>query len=146
MQKKQKGQSIVEFALVLPLLMLFVFGLVYFGMVLADYLALSNLARISAREAAVITDDSDYRNNYQAIRAKHNGVKLPMNIFNWQAESTDHYNIYYDENSQNVKVVMKADLNTAGSHLGGIVNKMAGGTNLARIDITYSMYSEYTPK
>ena len=34
MQNKQKGQSIIEFALVLPLFLLLVFGLFYIGMFL----------------------------------------------------------------------------------------------------------------
>ena len=41
---------------------------------------------------------------------------------------------------------MKADLNTRGSQLGNIVSQLAGGMKLAKIDITYSMYSEYKPK
>ena len=146
MQNKQKGQSIIEFALVLPLFLLLVFGLFYIGMFFADYLTLSSIARSSAREAAIISSDDYYQNNYQKIREKYKDEKLPMDIFDWRATSTEHFNIKYDKNSQNVQVTMKADLNTQGSQLGNIVSQLAGGMNLAKIDITYSMYSEYKPK
>ena len=57
--KKHKGQSVVEFALVLPLFLFILFGIIYSGMMFHDYSALSNIARASAREAAV-SDTIDY--------------------------------------------------------------------------------------
>ena len=146
MQNKQKGQSIIEFALVLPLFLLLVFGLFYIGMFFADYLTLSSIARSSAREAAIIPSDDYYKNNYQKVREKYKDEKLPMDIFDWQATSTEHFNIKYDEDSHNVQVIMTADLNTQGSQLGNTVSQLAGGMKLAKIDITYSMYSEYKPE
>ena len=146
MQNKQKGQSIIEFALVLPLFLLLVFGLFYIGMFFADYLTLSSIARSSAREAAIIPSEDYYKDNYKKVRDKYKDEKLPNDIFEWQATSTEHFNIKYDEDSHNVQVIMKADLNTQGLQLGNIVSRLAGGMNLAKIDITYSMYSEYKPK
>ena len=144
--KRQRGQAVVEFAIVLPFFLLLVFGIIYFGCMFADYITLSNVARSSAREAAIISSDDYYKNNYKKIREKYKNVKLPMDIFEWQATSTEHFNINYDKDSHNVQVIMKADLNTQGSQLGNIVSQLAGGMNLAKIDITYSMYSEYKPK
>ena len=51
--RKQKGQAIVEFALVLPLFLMLVFGIIYTGLLYSDYLTLSNLARESARVASI---------------------------------------------------------------------------------------------
>ena len=51
--KRHKGQSVVEFALVLPLFLFIMFGVIYTGMMFHDYTTLSNIARSSAREAAV---------------------------------------------------------------------------------------------
>ena len=51
--KRHKGQVIVEFALILPLLLLVLFGIMYSGMMFHDYSTLSNIARSSAREAAI---------------------------------------------------------------------------------------------
>ena len=53
--KKHKGQSVVEFALVLPLFLLIMFGIIYTGMMFHDYTTVSNIARSSAREAAIST-------------------------------------------------------------------------------------------
>ena len=49
MKYLQKGQSIIEFALVAPLFLMLVFGMMYGGMMMADYLALKNLAGNVAR-------------------------------------------------------------------------------------------------
>jgi len=55
MRKFQKGQSIVEFALVLPLFFLLLWGFIYLGMFFADYLMLNDVARSCAREASLIS-------------------------------------------------------------------------------------------
>ena len=48
-----RGQSLVEFALVLPVLMIMVFGIIDFGMGLRSYISLTNATREGARFAAV---------------------------------------------------------------------------------------------
>ena len=58
MRKYNKGQALVEFALVLPFFLLLVFGIIYSGMLFYDYSTLSNVARSAAREKA-ITAPSD---------------------------------------------------------------------------------------
>ena len=57
--KRHKGQVIVEFALILPLFLLIMYGIIYSGMMFHDYSTLSNIARASAREAA-LSDPSKY--------------------------------------------------------------------------------------
>lgn len=56
--KKQRGQVIVEFALILPLFLLMIFGLIYSGMLFHDYSTLSNVARSATREVAISSDTS----------------------------------------------------------------------------------------
>ena len=51
--RKQKGQSLVEFTLVLPFFLLLIFGFIYSGMLFYDYSTLSNMARSVARERAI---------------------------------------------------------------------------------------------
>jgi Flp pilus assembly protein TadG len=53
--KKENGQSMVEFALILPILLLIVCGIMDFGWILYNQLALSNSARDGARFAVVNT-------------------------------------------------------------------------------------------
>ena len=45
----QKGQSMVEFALILPILLLLVLAIIEFGFMFSDYLSLSNASRESVR-------------------------------------------------------------------------------------------------
>ena len=48
-----RGQGLVEFALVMPILMILVFGIIDFGMGLRSYISLTNATREGARFAAV---------------------------------------------------------------------------------------------
>jgi Flp pilus assembly protein TadG len=49
----RKGSTTVEFALVLPVLMVLLFGIVEFGLIFKDVLAINQAAREGARAAAV---------------------------------------------------------------------------------------------
>ena len=51
--RREDGQAYVEFALVLPILLLIVMGIVQFGIVFKDYIALTDSVRVGARQAAV---------------------------------------------------------------------------------------------
>ena len=55
----RKGQSIVETALVLPIIILILMGIIDFGFLFNNYLIISNAAREGARSAAVGKADSD---------------------------------------------------------------------------------------
>ena len=57
--KKEKGAAALEFALMLPLLVLIVFGITTFGFVYKEYIALTHAARDGVRLAA-IGKDYDY--------------------------------------------------------------------------------------
>ena len=54
--RNKRGAALVEMAIVVSLLFILVFGLIDFGLVLRDYLALSQVAREAARSAAVGSD------------------------------------------------------------------------------------------
>lgn len=65
---QKKSQVLIEFALIFPLFLLLVVGIIYFGSLFSDYMTLSSIARSSAREASVITltdsnNDNDRKNN-----------------------------------------------------------------------------------
>jgi Flp pilus assembly protein TadG len=51
--REQKGQTMVEFALVMPVLFLVLFGIIQFGALYNDYITVTDAARIGARKAAV---------------------------------------------------------------------------------------------
>ncbi len=51
--RAEGGQALVEFALVLPLFLLLLLGIVQFGTVFRDYIALTDATRVGARQASV---------------------------------------------------------------------------------------------
>lgn len=63
---KQKGQSIVEFSMILPIFFLIVFGFIYLAMFLIDYSTLNNFAANMARRTAlgesITIEDQDIDN------------------------------------------------------------------------------------
>jgi len=52
-RSSSKGQSLVEFSLALPVLLLLVFGIIDFGLGIKSYISLTNAVREGARYAAV---------------------------------------------------------------------------------------------
>lgn len=52
--KNQTGQAIVEFALVLPLLLILIFGVMEFGILLYDKAVITNASREAARYGIVL--------------------------------------------------------------------------------------------
>ena len=148
LRRLQKGQSVIEFALVLPLFLLFVVGVCYVGMIMADYLTLSSIARSSAREASVKVTKEEYKQKgYKIVYKNYEDKKLPVDIFSWNPK--DHKNdfkITYENNSQNVKVEMKAALNKKGYGytLAKVVDGLAGSDmKNMELSVTYTMYSEH---
>jgi len=60
--KNQKGQSLVEFAMILPLLLLLVMAIIEFGIMLNSYLAINNAAREGARAGIVGSSSTEIQN------------------------------------------------------------------------------------
>lgn len=58
---KQRGQTLVEFALMAPMIFLLIFGMIYGGVMFIDYMNLNNDARALARRIAV-ADSTAERN------------------------------------------------------------------------------------
>ena len=57
--RSEQGQTMVEFVLVLPVLMVVLFGIVQFGLAFNNYVALTDSVRAGARTAAVSAQTSD---------------------------------------------------------------------------------------
>jgi Flp pilus assembly protein TadG len=51
--RREDGQALVEFALVMPFLLLLVMAIIQFGIMLSDYSSLVNAARAGARQLAL---------------------------------------------------------------------------------------------
>jgi Flp pilus assembly protein TadG len=52
-RKRENGQTMAEFTLVLPVLAILLFGVIQFGIVFNNYLAVTDAVRAGARQAAV---------------------------------------------------------------------------------------------
>ncbi len=56
--RSEKGQSMVEFALVLPILVMLLFGIIDFGRIFHTYLAIDHASREAARTASIGENDA----------------------------------------------------------------------------------------
>jgi Flp pilus assembly protein TadG len=71
----QRGQSLVEFALVVPILLLLFLGILQFGVAFNHYLTLTDAVRVGARKAAVSRLESDQCGPVQqAVRDNRGGL------------------------------------------------------------------------
>lgn len=55
--KKQRGQTMVEFALIAPMIFLMIFGMIWGGFMFMEYLRFSNDLRAAARDVALTDVD-----------------------------------------------------------------------------------------
>jgi Flp pilus assembly protein TadG len=79
--RRESGQALIELALILPVFLLMLLGIVQFGSVFRDYIALTDATRVGARQAAVarsILPESDRVPNVIA-RVQKAAVNLDSN-------------------------------------------------------------------
>ena len=74
---QDRGASAVEFALVTPVLVILVFGIIAFGIVLAQQLSISNAARQAARAGVV---DVSSQNSCGAIQTAIRNAAQTVNL------------------------------------------------------------------
>ncbi|WP_423799540.1 TadE family protein [Neobacillus sp. SAB-20_R2A] len=74
--KSEKGQSMVETALILPILIMLLFGIVDFGRAFHAYLTLDHAGREAARLASLGKSDTDIRNKVDSSIAGLESTRL----------------------------------------------------------------------
>ena len=131
---RQKGQSLVEFAFVLPVILLLIIGCTFLGMVFADYVALNSLASRAAREASLATQESEYR----GIEQKLAGEGLPADVY-----LPPNISIAFEEADRTVAVTVRAKLNPDS---GFNYVQYLGISNLNTLQVVYRMYSQFDLK
>ena len=57
--RDERGQTMAEFAIVLPVLVVLLFGVIQFGILFNNYVTLTDAVRAGARTAAVSRNDAD---------------------------------------------------------------------------------------
>jgi Flp pilus assembly protein TadG len=74
--RSERGQSMTEFALVLPVLVLILFSIIQFGIAFNNYITLTDAVRAGARKAAVARHLSDPEGaTVTSLRAAAKGLK-----------------------------------------------------------------------
>lgn len=77
---QEKAQSMVEFALVLPLLLLILMGIIEFGRIINCHMIIANLAREGARFGAVGYSDTEISTMLVADRATLDSARMQIQI------------------------------------------------------------------
>ncbi len=82
-KKSEKGAAAIEFALILPVLIVLIFGMIEFGRAYNAYLAVTHAAREGARLAAVgdFSVSEVEKRAYPLTRDK--GLEISANKFRW---------------------------------------------------------------
>lgn len=132
--EKQKGQAIVEFALVFPFFLAILFAILLSGLMFADYMTLSNVARSSAREAALGGDTTEISETYRQ------NTRLMTNLYIWPEDGAI---VFSDGSIQNsITATITTTLNKQFPAVGFLD---AVGMSLPETyTITYTMHSEVT--
>lgn len=70
-KQKERGAAVVEFALVLPLLLLIVFGIIEFSILFYDKAVITNASREVAREFAIYKDSSHTQDQLECVLERY---------------------------------------------------------------------------
>ena len=162
--KKQGGQDIIEFTLMVPLFMVCIVAIAVFGLYFGDWVTYNNLARMIAREAAVSSFDNNVRKpSFSEIQDyyynQYGGVTTHLYILQNQSdihlsmvdkdgkdvENPDFSNApEKDKSPYSVKVYLHL-IKNPGNY--GFINAVANvGIGLPqKKEITYYMYDENNP-
>lgn len=157
MNTRQKGQDLVEFALLLPVFLVFIVGIMYVGFVVSDYMTLNTLARVAAREAVVSTDTitvSDgkggtvEKRDFTAVRSKYENIlrnehiKTSLYVYQENTMTIDTAVLPQDTSGETkaVRVQIPLTLNEGQGFVNAVQN-IGLHPNL-NFTITYYMYDE----
>lgn len=118
MKKREDGQSAVEFALVLPILLLLVCGILDFGWLFYNQLSVENSCREGARVGCVNTQET----NLDDIVTNRVKATIPDNL-----KSTTNVTVTLTNPTEplagDVKVTVKAEMSTLTPVLGVVYGK-----------------------
>ena len=147
--KGEKGQSVVEFALALPLFLVFFMGFMAFGLILSDYLALQHYARAVARDATVVSDSangytySSVRESYVSATNDANGNLLPNSLFVWDPSTEEGLSFSPKGGGEVIAVKLTAKANNDASGLIRTFNNILNISSvLQSMTVEYHLYNE----
>lgn len=152
LRRSQRGQSMVEFGIVIPFFLVFIMGIAYFGAAISDYIALNNMARSCAREASLGGPST-----YRQLENKYLSQDLTANLYEWGPQayskglaSIDVNPVRPEKTGDHGNVVVKiySKIDTSQENAATIFNRLlirwAGASrDVLTLNVTYTMYSEY---
>ncbi|MCX7903857.1 MAG: pilus assembly protein [Caloramator sp.] len=77
---KKKGQSLVEFAIILPVLVFIFFGIIEFGLIMNSYIVIQSASREGARVGIVGGTDGDILNFVYSAASNLDRNRITVNI------------------------------------------------------------------
>jgi Flp pilus assembly protein TadG len=80
-KKGSKGQAVVETALILPIILLILMGIIDFGLLFNNYLIIANASREAARQAAVGVPDGNIYMSISKMTATVDPYKMRPTIY-----------------------------------------------------------------
>ena len=128
----ERGQNLVEFALIVPFFLLLVFAIVDFGMGFHAWITVTNSAREGARLGAVGADATAIENKVRATADSLDDDAMTVTVTNAQGDPGD---------AVIVKVEYEYDLITPLSSIMGVVSGNTLGPTL-QFDATSEMRLE----
>ena len=138
----------VEFAFVLPLFLLLLFGIWTFGIYFMDYQNLNGIARSAAREATTVENATYVDKQYEFVKQKYAQDKTVLRLLEWKpsadGKDTDDFEITYDYDTNNVVVKVNAaptKSNFLFKVMGNLMDEQSFYQNFG-VNITYTMRSE----
>jgi len=138
--KSESGQALVEFALILPIVVLLLFGIVEFGRIFHSYLVVTSSAREGARKAAVTQNIAAIEAVIASASASLGGVSVVPKPLSTVTDATPPntnevwYNITYPSNGgvrrlgDPVEVYLKARLDLVVP----LISDIIGGVQVIR--------------
>ena len=120
---EEKGQSIIEFAIVFPLFLALFMGIAYFGMLFFDFMTVADVARSSAREASLLRTTAT-QTQYDTIRDKQAAAAtMWTSIYTWDKTSDAGFSIKsttVNSTNDSVQVTIYITRNVKNLNLPGI--------------------------
>ena len=95
--RSERGSATLEFALILPILLLLALALVQVGLVVRDELVLVGAARAAAREAAVTPDDVRVRSAMAASAPGLDTARVDLSVQRTARGDPASVSLVYDE-------------------------------------------------
>ena len=130
--KSNKGTSMVEFALVLPLLLLLFGAIIDFGYMMHQYLVVDEVARGAARYVTINKDHQTARN--LIIKAKEDALHGTGDVSNWKMDCKivfDQINPTTEQPVSRSKVMVTVSCDRV--KLNGLVDGVVDFTSLDKI-------------